>query len=184
MITLSVKNPWSYLIAAGVKDVENRSWSTSYRGRMLIHSSAGNLDWPGTEWLPTELYELASELIEADTPREALPPQLRGYAELCDWCERRLPGFDQSVWRDPDRFDRDLAAACQRHGMPLRAQAIIGEVDLVDVVQDLSISLWAEPNSYHWIVANPRLYEQPILGVKGHLRLWHYKGPLPSYNIS
>jgi hypothetical protein len=98
-------------------------------------------------------------------------------------CGRRLPGFDQSVWRDPDRFDRDLAAACQRHGMPLRAQAIIGEVDLVDVVQD-SISLWAEPNSYHWIVANPRLYERPILGVKGHLRLWHYKGPLPSCNIS
>lgn len=39
MKALSIKNPWAHLIAAGVKDVENRTWSTQHRGRMLIHAS-------------------------------------------------------------------------------------------------------------------------------------------------
>jgi hypothetical protein len=37
---LTVKQPWASLIASGVKDVENRSWRTSYRGFVAIHSSA------------------------------------------------------------------------------------------------------------------------------------------------
>lgn len=37
---LSIKNPWSYLIVTGLKDVENRTWRTKYRGKILIHSSA------------------------------------------------------------------------------------------------------------------------------------------------
>lgn len=178
MKTLSIKNPWSYLIAAGAKDVENRSWNTDFRGRILIHSSAGDLDWPGTEWIPKELYEQAIPLVEADTPREELPRQLRGYADLCDWCERRLPGFSQSVWRDADMFYRNIAEAIKTHGPPLRAQAIIGEVDIVDVIKG-SDSLWAEPNMYHWILDNPVLYDNPVIGVKGHLRFWDYTGPLP-----
>lgn len=39
MKALSVKQPWAYLLVAGLKDVENRSWSTSYRGTLLIHAS-------------------------------------------------------------------------------------------------------------------------------------------------
>lgn len=40
MKTLSIKNPWAYLIATGFKDVENRSWPTNYRGKILIHATA------------------------------------------------------------------------------------------------------------------------------------------------
>lgn len=36
---LSIKQPWAWLIAAGYKDVENRSWPTNYRGRFYIHAS-------------------------------------------------------------------------------------------------------------------------------------------------
>jgi hypothetical protein len=36
---LSVKNPWAFLIVSGLKDVENRSWKTNYRGKLLIHST-------------------------------------------------------------------------------------------------------------------------------------------------
>ncbi len=35
---LSVRQPWAYLIAAGIKGIENRSWSTHYRGPVLIHA--------------------------------------------------------------------------------------------------------------------------------------------------
>jgi len=38
MKTLTIKNPWSYLIFHG-KDVENRTWRTNYRGDILIHSA-------------------------------------------------------------------------------------------------------------------------------------------------
>jgi hypothetical protein len=30
---LSVRQPWAWLIVNGYKDVENRSWTTHYRGR-------------------------------------------------------------------------------------------------------------------------------------------------------
>lgn len=36
---LSIRQPWAFLIAAGIKDVENRSWPTKYRGRFFIHAS-------------------------------------------------------------------------------------------------------------------------------------------------
>jgi hypothetical protein len=36
---ISIKQPWASLIASGWKDVENRTWRTHYRGRLLIHAS-------------------------------------------------------------------------------------------------------------------------------------------------
>ena len=35
---LSIKQPWASLIAIGLKDVENRTWKTKYRGKLLIHA--------------------------------------------------------------------------------------------------------------------------------------------------
>lgn len=35
---LSVQQPYSYLLAHGIKDVENRNWTTRYRGLVLIHA--------------------------------------------------------------------------------------------------------------------------------------------------
>ena len=39
MKTLTIKQPWADLIVAGIKDIENRTWKTAYRGRVLIHAS-------------------------------------------------------------------------------------------------------------------------------------------------
>jgi len=38
MKTLSIKQPWANLIAHGLKDIENRTWRTNFRGRILIHA--------------------------------------------------------------------------------------------------------------------------------------------------
>lgn len=40
MKILTVKQPWAWLIVSGLKDIENRSWATKYRGPLLIQSSA------------------------------------------------------------------------------------------------------------------------------------------------
>jgi hypothetical protein len=44
---LSVKQPWASLIASGRKSIELRSWSTKYRGPVLILAGSGV--WRGTE---------------------------------------------------------------------------------------------------------------------------------------
>lgn len=36
---LSLKQPWAWAVATGRKKVENRSWSTPYRGTVYIHAS-------------------------------------------------------------------------------------------------------------------------------------------------
>lgn len=38
---LSLTQPWATLVALGHKRVETRSWSTSYRGEILIHAAKG-----------------------------------------------------------------------------------------------------------------------------------------------
>ncbi len=40
MKALSIKQPWASLIAHGIKDIENRTWKTKFRGRIFIHASA------------------------------------------------------------------------------------------------------------------------------------------------
>jgi hypothetical protein len=45
MKALSIQNPWAHLIAKGIKDIENRTWSTKYRGRIYIHASAKQADF-------------------------------------------------------------------------------------------------------------------------------------------
>ena len=66
--------------------------------------------------------------------------------------------------------------------------AIIGEVDIVDCVLNHS-SIWAdsyfepidetegykEKPIYNWVLANPVLYKEPILNVKGKLSFWEFK---------
>lgn len=35
---LSIRQPWAWLIVNGHKDIENRDWSTVFRGRFLVHA--------------------------------------------------------------------------------------------------------------------------------------------------
>ena len=39
MKALSIRQPWAWLIAAGYKDIENRRWSTKFRGRIYVHAA-------------------------------------------------------------------------------------------------------------------------------------------------
>lgn len=38
---LSLLQPWASLVVMGAKKIETRSWTTSYRGILLIHASRG-----------------------------------------------------------------------------------------------------------------------------------------------
>jgi hypothetical protein len=41
MKALSIRQPWAWLILQGGKDIENRTWPTKIRGRVLVHASKG-----------------------------------------------------------------------------------------------------------------------------------------------
>ena len=47
---LSIRQPWSWLIINQMKDVENRSWQTKYRGQFIVHAGA-KVDKNAYEWL-------------------------------------------------------------------------------------------------------------------------------------
>ena len=40
-IALSIRQPWAWAILHAGKDIENRSWSTSFRGPVCIHAAKG-----------------------------------------------------------------------------------------------------------------------------------------------
>ena len=39
MKSLSLTQPWAWLVVHGGKDIENRRWNTKYRGAFLIHAA-------------------------------------------------------------------------------------------------------------------------------------------------
>lgn len=40
-IALSIRQPWAWLVINRHKPIENRTWTTKYRGRVYIHASKG-----------------------------------------------------------------------------------------------------------------------------------------------
>lgn len=40
MKALSIRQPWAWLIVNGHKDVENRKWTSSFRGEFYVHASS------------------------------------------------------------------------------------------------------------------------------------------------
>lgn len=50
MKALSIQQPWAWLIAHGFKNVENRTWPTSFRGKFLIHAGK-KLDAEGLKYV-------------------------------------------------------------------------------------------------------------------------------------
>ena len=173
---LSVRNPLSYLICAGIKDIEDRSWQTKYRGPIFIHSSGqveGNWfdfsDYPMPVY--NEFYDILDEKGELRYEGKYVGKS-GGSLILKD--EQNQPGEVQSQW--------DLIEAISVHEQEhpdtpvFRKRAIVGKADLVDIVTD-SPSEWASPGSYHWVMANAQLLKAPILGVKGVLRFWEYNVP-------
>lgn len=39
MKSLSIRQPWAWLICQGFKDIENRTWFSTFRGNFRIHAS-------------------------------------------------------------------------------------------------------------------------------------------------
>ena len=80
MKALSIRQPWAELIVAGLKDIENRTWPTDYRGPLLIHAGMK------IEPIDADLRELVKRLSGFDLPDAADLPRggIVGQAEIVD----------------------------------------------------------------------------------------------------
>lgn len=63
---LSIRQPWAWLILHAGKDIENRNWRTSFRGRVLIHAAKGMTHME---------YEEAAMFLVTDIPRPITLPR-------------------------------------------------------------------------------------------------------------
>lgn len=102
MHAITVKQPWAAAIAALGKDVENRSWTTNYRGRLAIHA--------GKSWDHTG-HRAAETLAGQHLPPAAGGPAWASGALIAvvdlvdvDHCDGRC-----SPWAIPDSYHWQLA---------------------------------------------------------------------------
>lgn len=112
MKALTIQQPWAEMIVSGQKRIENRYWSTRYRGPLLIHAGKGR----GYLEQCADLRE--RWLLPADS--DLIMGALIGIAELVD-CVQKYRALEQGhageftegpicwILRDARRFERPLA---------------------------------------------------------------------------
>lgn len=88
---LSVRQPWAWLIIHGYKPIENRQWSTTHRGLILIHAPQRFEHdvfehWPWRD-------------IERPDRDALLTGGIVGEARIVTVTERRPADFDAAAWR-------------------------------------------------------------------------------------
>lgn len=113
---LTVKQPWAELIVTGLKDVENRSKRTSYRGRFAVHAGLKRADFDDLDLsaMPRKL----RRPIEDAWQRHDNAGRVLGTVELVDCVDNSpSPWAISSYWhwilRDPRPYARAIPAKGQ-----------------------------------------------------------------------
>lgn len=83
MKVLTVRQPWAELLVTGVKDIENRTWRSAYRGPLLIHA-AQTVDAGSLEALIELLAKDSAPQAEVDIIAVPRTGQIVGLVEMVD----------------------------------------------------------------------------------------------------
>lgn len=133
---LSVKQPWAWLICAGFKPIENRSWVTYYQGELYIHA--------GKQWDKNAMQFLIDNdlLFVADKVRDHFGLALTEHKKIkqqsnefgaivgrvnLDYGNTLLFG---SEWSMEGNFQWQLSNPVQIEPIPLRGQLQIFKADI------------------------------------------------------
>jgi hypothetical protein len=113
---LSIKQPWAELIVRGVKDVENRSRPTQFRGRFAVHVSLRKAPYDDVkvDAIPRRLRQPIFQAWEAN----ASAGRVLGTVELvdCVWgsdSQWAIEGYWHWVLRDARPYARSVPAKGQ-----------------------------------------------------------------------
>ena len=184
MKTISIKQPYASLICSGIKDIENRTWKCpeKYIGkRVLIHASGAKMNSLFNH-LAKEQLELTHIKLgyEYDFDKVFTKSAIIGSVEIVD-CIINHP----SIWAE--KPNHDYGAICHKnkceqfvewdfgHGI-CKSCKLVGQSYIVDTVPpDCIYKKYMPKPTYNWVLANPILFDKPILNVKGKLRFWDYE---------
>jgi hypothetical protein len=129
---LSVRQPWAYLICAGFKNIENRTWKTDYRGRLYIHAGK-SFDWNALnylEWnhlIPYEYYRLVHIYFGIKDRRIVRHQEdfgaIIGSVDLTGCIQN-----SRSIWAQSGLFHWELHDPLELSPIPLKGQLGIFEV--------------------------------------------------------
>ena len=147
MKAISIKQPWAYLIASGIKDIENRTWKCpeKYIGkRVLIHASAKhvNKDSKFNYAYALDIYQRNQASFNTPNKRFIIQNEcsttsaIIGSVEVVDCVVNH-----SSIWAEKTNLPEQLSNEC----------------------------IW------NWVLANPILFDEPIHNVKGKLGFWDYE---------
>jgi len=140
---ISVKQPWAYLLCAGIKDVENRTWPLpeKYKGeRMFIHAGMDR--------------RINLSALTKDQ-----------YNDACDKLD-----WNTTTVKPVDRWDRGAIIGSVRFiDCVINHPSIWAERS--EPGQDEYTNEWLTP-IYNWVAADAILFDEPILNVKGKLSFW------------
>lgn len=111
MKTITIKQPWASLICTprkdnpqlGIKDIENRTWPTKFRGRVLVHAGAAKARFNFTSLQYEELNRLN---LRRWYDSEQIKGAIIGSVEIVDcvinhpsiWAERHNVPFKPYNW--------------------------------------------------------------------------------------
>lgn len=83
---LSIRQPWAWLIVNGYKDIENRTWSTQFRGKFLIHA--------GKKWDESITLADIKAIYGIEVPLQLETGGIIGMAEITDCIDKsKSPWF-------------------------------------------------------------------------------------------
>ena len=152
MIAITIKQPWAYLIAAGIKDIENRTWKCpeKYIGkRVLIHASAS---------APKSI----RELLNADQIDTVFKSDLYNDTNFA------------KIYNTGAIIGSIEIVDCVVNHTSIWAEKSIGCKDGCPDVENCPAGKCPHL-IYNWVLANPILFDEPIPIVKGRLGFREYE---------
>ena len=146
---LTIRQPWASLIVQNLKDIENRTWKTNYRGPLLIHAASFKIkNWdniPTTEDQNDVLRSYGAGVINYD-----ITSAIIGKVDLVD-----IVINHSSVWAEKtDNFLFHKNKGKQIHNWVLTNPVLFDE-PILNVKGKLSLWEYELPEEYKSLIATP-----------------------------
>jgi len=165
MQCLTLDVPTAYLLCAGVKDIENRTWKTDKIGeKIYIQTNQGcNYPYFAEDDLPKGSIKRFREWRDENGKEENwMSPYKNIVEKLYNFYKiKKFLEFPETV---------------EHEDWYMKASSIIGWIiiDKITFGGDTE-NIWSMPGQYHWHIKESGFLEKPITNVKGKLRLWRYE---------
>lgn len=155
MKAITIRQPWASLIAAGVKTIETRSWSTRYRGPLAIHA--------GGALYQREICEEFAEHLGSKWP--ILP--LGAVVATCTLADV-VPIMDGLGTAD-GQLPRVANVVAEGRGLRLMRPFTYPSEDITDQLPFGDFT----PGRYAWLLTDVQPIDPPV-PVKGRQGMWDW----------